>query len=189
MHERFADRIAGWRERVALDDAARAATARPPSAEIEIVDVETATAVEKPVVPRPRRRAGARLIAAVAVVAAIGVVAQRQLGSSHAARPTTAAMAATPAATPAATATTTPALVIARAPVPVPTATTAAPPPAAPPIARAASAATRHHRSNHHRAAKRAAAAPAPPASKSAPSQHPPSNWNPEDALPPGTAH
>ena len=179
MQERFADRIAGWRERVALDGAARAAMARPPSAEIEIVPAETtATVVDVPPAARPRKKMRAGLVAAMAAAAAFVVVVQRQLASSHAAVPT-----ATPAAAPLTI--TAPSVALAPPAALTPPIAATAPAPTA--NARVASAAPRHRRNAHRHVAKRAAAAPS--TAKAAPSQHPPADWNPEDGLPPGTAH
>jgi tRNA A-37 threonylcarbamoyl transferase component Bud32 len=188
MQERFADRIAGWRERVALDGAARASMARPPSAEVEIVPAgATATVVDAPIAARTRKHSRVALIATAAAAAAIAVVAQRQLASSHAAAAPVATSAAAPASTAAAPASPSPTLTPPSVALPSPAAPIAATTSA--PIASApiASASPRHHRNTHRHVAKRAAAAPA--TAKAAPTQHPPADWNPEDGLPPGTTH
>jgi len=227
MQQEFADRIAGWRERVAREYAARTAEERPPSADVEIIAVEMPTertmpaaaapaaataaptaaaapaaATEAPaaadvaaalVEPRPRRRAPAAIVAAVVAAAAIVFVAQRQLSSSHAAvAPVPSAPAARVVVAPPAPAPTTTPVPTTPVPtavaVPAPTAATPAPVAAraVPAVDRAsASSAARHH--HHSRVAKRAPAEPV--AAKAAPTQHPPSHWNPEDGLPPGAAH
>jgi hypothetical protein len=200
MQQQFAERIASWRERVALDYAARSSSARPPSADVEIIAVEAATEVETPRVPRPRRRARAGVLAGVAAAAAIVVIAQRELSSSHAATvPVASASAAAPE--PIAPEPIAPEPI---APTPIAPATQAAVPASGPVPGAAdeqvavleprrasehrASLATappiRHRRHHHSRASTPAPAAPA--AAKVAPAQHPPSTWNPEDGLPPG---
>jgi eukaryotic-like serine/threonine-protein kinase len=186
MQERFADRIAGWRQRVALDGAARASMARPPSAEVEIVPAgTTTTSVDAPIAAKPRKSSRVALIAAAAAAAAIAVVAQHQLASSHAA---TAPAVPSPSLAPASVAMPPPAAPIAAtAPAPIASAHIASAPSAPVASAPVASAAPRHHRNAHHHVAKRASAAPA--AAKPAPTQHPPADWNPEDGLPPGTTH
>ena len=216
MQQQFADHIASWRERVSLDYAARASMERPPSAEVEIIAVEAATADELPAAARPRRRMRAGIVSAAAVVAALLLVAQRQLASSHAsaapiasaaaAVPTAAAVPRTAAAAPIAAAavaptTTAPAVPTAAAPAPANGATTepvaAAPavvatresPPSTTPTPAATTA--RHHRREHHRAANPVLTAPAaaPVPAKAAPTARPQQDWNPEDGLPPGSAH
>jgi eukaryotic-like serine/threonine-protein kinase len=193
MQQQFADRIASWRERVALDHAAR--MARPPSAEVEIVGVDAATIADAQAA-RPRRRARAGIVAGVVTgIAAMAslVVARHQLAASHAAASRAAAapaIAASPAPAPAAPAA-----------APTPPAATPATPPAATVATPAAATAPahdtvaalerpatqleRHRRRGHHHAAP---AATARPPAKSAPSQRPPAEWNPEDGLPPGSA-
>ncbi|HEY2745690.1 MAG TPA: serine/threonine-protein kinase [Polyangia bacterium] len=182
MQRQFADRIAEWRERAALDYAARAATARPPSAEVEIIAADAApTMSDAPAVPRSRRRARAGIIAGLAAVAAI-VVVQRQLASSHAA-------AAAPPAFASSTVAAAPAPVpppVVPVPAPIVSPTPAATATNAPKIA-TATATPRHRHLAHHRAAKPTASARAP--AKDATTQHPPADWNPEDGLPPGAAH
>ncbi len=215
MQQQFADRIAAWRERVSLDYAARAAAARPPSAEVEIIDAEATTRDEAPTLQRPARRARTGIIAGVAAAAAMIVVAQRQLASSHAAAappalittattvptPPTATTTPTPTVTPP-TATATPSVTpptVTATPTSSATATATAtatqrpvvamrePRLAAPPPAAASSRTARHHRQTQHRAAKPAATAHAP--AKSVAPQHPHAEWNPEDGLPPGLPH
>jgi len=182
MQHEFADRIASWRQRVALHDAARAAAGRPPSAEVEIIGAdEERTVAETPAaVMPPRRRARAGVIAAAAVAAAVAAmlvfVAQRRPASTVVPAPVTGA-ATTPASAAIA-----PAAVAA---VPPPAVVATREPRVAPPTTARTAAASRQRRHAHHRGKIAPAASPA----KSAPAQHPQSDWNPEDGLPPGTAH
>jgi hypothetical protein len=204
MEVQFADRIAAWRERASLEHAARAAVARPPSAEIEIVDVAPTTRKETPSLPPKSHRRSGFVVSALAGIGLL-VVAQRQLASSRSA--SAIAAAATPASAQ-------------PAPAPAPASTTAQPvaalPPSAvapkesaraagdsyprfqlaPPMAEARLAAAsppavvRRHRSTHRHGStskaltRRAAAKSAPTHKPKAATQ---ANWNPEDGLPPGT--
>jgi serine/threonine protein kinase len=149
MQQQFADRIARWRERVSLDYAARASTARPPSAEVEIIAAEATSVEEVPAAPPPRRRVRAGIVSAAAAGAALLFFAQRQLASSHAAAAPIAATAAAPIAATAAApiAATAAAAAVPTAAAAVPTAavpTAAAVPTTAPAVPTAAAPAPDH---------------------------------------------
>jgi tRNA A-37 threonylcarbamoyl transferase component Bud32 len=175
MQESFADRIAAWRERVA---------ARAPSAEVEIVEATApmTTRVDATPPAAVRRRRIGSVVAAVCALAAIGVVAQRRLATSHVAvAPPKSVVAPVSKATPPAPA---PAPA---APTPPPTTVAAPTPPPATAAARAATARSTHspvapirHRHTQHetRPATKSVATPTAP--------HAQPEWNPEDGLPPG---
>jgi hypothetical protein len=155
-----------------------------PSAEVEIIaPTGRSTQLDTPpVAPRRRARVGIMAGLAVAAAAVVAVVGQRQLATSHAqaaATPTVSAPA--PAATP-----------TIAPPLATPEPVAPPPEPVAPPresraaVARSthAPAAPMRHRHTTHRQPARAATSTTEHAAP-----HAKPDWNPEDGLPPSTAH
>ena len=199
MQTTFADRIAAWRERVSLDHAARAASGRVPSAEVEIIAATgSSTQLDAPLVV-PRRRGRVAIVAGLAAAAAVvAVVGQRQLATSHAQAVATPGVSAPAhAATPAVASPPIAPSPVAPPPIAASSVAPIAPQPAAQePVAaaresRAAVARSTHapaapirHRHTTHRQPARATTSTTEHAAP-----HAKPDWNPEDGLPPSTAH
>jgi tRNA A-37 threonylcarbamoyl transferase component Bud32 len=168
MELQFADRIAAWRQRVALEYAARVALARPPSVEVEIIDAAPTTRNETISRPAKQRGRNALVVGGALVAAGLLVAAQRYVAAPRIAAAAPVAIAPAAAAPP---------------PVAVAEPTVPAPAPAV-------VVAPRHHRTHRHgttstKITRRTVKSdPAPEPAR--PTQN---NWNPEDGLPPGTNH
>ncbi|HWE27781.1 MAG TPA: protein kinase [Polyangia bacterium] len=185
MQLEFADRIAAWRQ-------ARAARARPPSAEVEIIDTAPTTRDESLSRRAPtRRRSGP--VAAALVALGVVIAAQRYFAASRsavAAPPAQIASTASPPPVPQPSAAQEPPSFRLAEPMAAPTRFAATTPsPATRPVATSRPIAMSRHRHAHrheaHKVTRQAATSqPAHELDRAAPA-----NWNPEDGLPPGTSH